>query len=337
MNCNHWRDQASDYIEGNLSAGAMAAVRAHLASCDACRSEEATLRTLWRELNVLPEPEPPMFFRDNVLAAVERQGTRKGWYSYEPRETSWFNRLFPSGSRVFGATLAGVGIAAAAALVIFLPTINGGNTGGQTEANIGGGAGVILPYAGETADTNAEEAQARLIISSAQTLLPDASTACDFTFWLENAEKGTATFTLVGDKAQTPYRFMDLKEAKRNILRVPFDIDKGVPTVGVAVRWTGNGQRHNKYLLVPTATDSVTPREEVQAFGLPEQPLVDAMREVSARYGVPITLEDVPADTRIAIYARGEKVSQTLRRQLEPLGLRVVRSTSGILIAPAAK
>jgi len=66
-------------------------------------------------------------------------------------------------------------------------------------------------------------------------------------------------------------------------------------------------------------------------------PLLDALREVTVRTGVPITVEDVAnMDTiRVAFSANGkESVSVALRRGLSSYGLRVSRSPAGILITP---
>ena len=177
-------------------------------------------------------------------------------------------------------------------------------------------------------------------------MVPSSGPAFDLALWMENAEGGTARFNLLGDK--TPYRFHLGGVTAPQTLRVPFSaaLDK---TVGLQVYWTANASHHTRYLFVPippqrsdgasdTADAAIVPSVR-QSFGLPEQSLLDAARDVSARYNVPVTLDDVPETLRVQITARDETAPETLTRQLKPLGLRVSSVKGGLLIetiAPAA-
>ena len=64
MDCKNWREMASDYIEGTLETAAAAdAMRRHAVECANCRADEASLRSLSRELNVLPDVDPPLNYQ----------------------------------------------------------------------------------------------------------------------------------------------------------------------------------------------------------------------------------------------------------------------------------
>jgi hypothetical protein len=60
----------------------------------------------------------------------------------------------------------------------------------------------------------------------------------------------------------------------------------------------------------------------------------EAAREIAARYGRPVTLEDVPEGAQVSD-RRGDTAGTVLRHGLAPLGLRVAASPSGILVSPA--
>jgi len=343
MNCTRWRELASDYIEGGLPSAELAAMREHAEVCAACRRDESVLRGLWRELNVLPSPEPPMFFRDNVVGAIERQsssGGRRAYHSSGAARPGTWERLFSPQTRwALGGALA----TAAAAVGLF--QLNGANIGDESRRGLpttvtagigrpGAAAPLILPHRGEYAASDAAEKTPQLVVSRTETPVQDQGTVADFTFWLQNASKGTVRVQTMGDAASVT-RFL-LTGATPQVLRVPLSAAHGGPTLNLFVQWTGEGQRHTKHLFVPVneAADGQG-ADSHQAFGLPEMTVVDAAREIAARYGRPVTLEDVPEDVRVAIYARGETASQALRPPLSPLGLTVTSSASGILITPA--
>jgi len=350
MNCNRWREQASDYIEGNLPAGEAAAMREHLLSCPSCRADEDSLRTLWRDLTVLPAPEPPMFFRDNVISAVERQGSRSGYYP--GARPSLRERVFGPQTRwALGGSL----VTAAAAGILFVAA-NGAKSpdaltstaappAAATSASTPKPPAVaqaslaarLLPYSGEFTDSGVVETTRKLLISRTESVTPSDGKVMDFTFWLENAGKGMVRFRSVakGGGGGTPYRFL-MSGSRPQVIRVPLAVAQGEPTLGLEVQWTGDGERHVRHIFVPVRENG-SEADSRQAFGLPQMSVLDAAREVSARYGRPVTLENVPEDLRVTIYARNETASQALRRHLEGRGLTVTSSASGILVVPAAK
>ena len=98
--------------------------------------------------------------------------------------------------------------------------------------------------------------------------------------------------------------------------------------------WSASGARHVKQLFVPLPEREGS-GEDKMSFGLASLSVADAARVLCARYGRPITLEDVPDSLRIAVTARTETLEQTLSRHLQGTGLRVQSSPAGILISPA--
>jgi anti-sigma factor RsiW len=78
MNCRCFQDQLYEYVEGSLSAGAMAAAEKHLAGCPACREalqqETALARDLSRRLQQRAgQLQLPPEIRRDILAAARRE------------------------------------------------------------------------------------------------------------------------------------------------------------------------------------------------------------------------------------------------------------------------
>jgi len=95
MNCRRFQDQLFEYVDGCLSAGAMAAAEKHLAGCHACREavrqEQALKQDLSSRLRQRAErlklsPE----IRRDILAAARREPAPPA-----PREfiMNWWRRL----------------------------------------------------------------------------------------------------------------------------------------------------------------------------------------------------------------------------------------------------
>ncbi len=324
MDRTRWRELASDYIEGTLPADTAEALRRHVASDSEAQEDEAVLRSVMRELNVLPQADPPLFFADNVVAAIERQGRK---------EPFWRAFLLPSVGRVAGGTLLTGGVVAALAWSLLLPT---GDTG---VSNIGSPTSLPAPsrfvatlLPGAAADEEEARPAPRLKIARVTTMLPDEGPAFDLSFWLEDAPSGTARFSLLNDKR--PYRFT-LTGRTTQTLRVPYRVARDAKTVDLFVRWTAEGGSYTKYLFVPVPGDSdvsAAPAPARQSFGLPEGTLLDTAREIATRYNKPVTIEDAPEDARLRLTARGETATEALRRNLSPLGLTATISQGGILI-----
>lgn len=78
MICEHARHHLDAYVRGELDATTSAEVKAHLAACAACRSEEALARQLARNLRALHRAAPAALAA-RVLAARPRR--RVAWFS----------------------------------------------------------------------------------------------------------------------------------------------------------------------------------------------------------------------------------------------------------------
>lgn len=351
METSRFRDNLSDYLENRLPLGAKSEMETYLAASPEARADLAALKAVWDGLedwSKAPAEEPPMFFRDNVLSAVERTGTRRGYWSGESRtKSSVWERLFPNAGRL--AFAAGIGGVVAVAGFLVATNALAPNAPGQL-AEVGtplarAASGLVLPYAGQVAENDTADAAPRLVISTGRTLTPDAHTVCDFTFWLENAPQGSARFTVIGNgsvpglaaEADKTYNYAGIAGSAAQTLRVPFDAQKP-SALALKVRWTAIGAAHERYLFVPTSTAAImegTAPTPAPAFTTAEMSLRDVLQQVATITNTPITLEDVSgADSlRARVAADGkETVSVALRRSLSPLGLRVSRSPAGVLI-----
>jgi hypothetical protein len=319
---------ASDYIEGTLDTPATAdAMRRHAAECADCRTDEALLRSLSREMNVLPGVEPPLFFRENLISAIERgdQGAKR------PVAESFWQTLFPRLGRTALGTLVAGGACAAVLWSIVLPRTT---VGGSSYISGGPLVGLLPGLSGDSADAaTAQKEPPRLRIGRVTTVLPEDGPVYDFSLWLENADKGTARFQLVGDKHY--YRFNLGSGMAPQTLRVPLAAARGNSTVDLAVRWTADGKSHAKYLFVPVPRTDDRVVERKQSFGLPESTIIESAKQIAARYSTPVTLEDLPeaiAGERVMMDARYETASEVLRRNLAGRNLKVMVSGAGVLV-----
>jgi hypothetical protein len=328
MDCKNWREMASDYIEGTLeNPSAAEAMKSHAAECPDCRADENLLRSLSRELNVLPSVEPPLFFRENLISAIERGDLG----AKSPVNDSFWKTLLPRLSRTALGTLVAGGACAAVLWSMALPHTT---TGGASYIAGGPLTGLLPGLSGDSADAiKAQKEPARLRIGRVTTVLPEEGPVYDFSLWLENADKGTARFQLVGDKHN--YRFNLGSGMAPQTLRVPLAAAQGASTVDLAVRWTADGKSHTKYLFVPVPRTDDRVVDRKQSFGMPESTIVDSAKQIAARYGTPVTLEDLPEDVaseRVMLDARNETASEVLRRNLTGRDLNVMVSGAGVLV-----
>ena len=265
---------ASDYIEEALPPQTAKAMRLHTQTCASCRSDEAALRSLSRELNVLPTVDPPLFFSDNVMAAIERQGRTR-------RSTGgvWWQTMLPQLGRVaLGTALTG-GVVVALAWTLLLPgtTSPDGSTSAPQIAHLPVASPLLNLLPGGENEKGTAPAP-RLQIARVTTMVPASGPAFDLALWMENADSGTARFNLVGDK--TAYRFHLSGSSAPQTLRVPFSASQNKQTVDLHVYWTASATEHTRYLFVPlpiqtstgdkTAPNPSAPMER-QSFGLPDQ------------------------------------------------------------------
>ncbi len=72
MNCAHAREHLADYLYDELDPGIRGQVDAHVAACDVCRDEYASLGRTVDRLDDWPEPEPAIG-TETMVALVERE------------------------------------------------------------------------------------------------------------------------------------------------------------------------------------------------------------------------------------------------------------------------
>ena len=73
INCTQTSELASDYVEGRLPASTARTVEEHARTCAGCRADLEAFRQVWDELSALTAVEPPLFFRENVMSAIEQR------------------------------------------------------------------------------------------------------------------------------------------------------------------------------------------------------------------------------------------------------------------------
>ena len=71
---SHLHEQLSALVDGELSGAELDRANAHLAACDQCRSEAATLRFLKRELRQLAAARPSTELTQKLLALAASEG-----------------------------------------------------------------------------------------------------------------------------------------------------------------------------------------------------------------------------------------------------------------------
>jgi hypothetical protein len=98
MQCEEVREQLTDYVTSSVEEPLSPALAQHLMNCEACRSENEELKTLWTELGALPTAQPSSELRarfDSMLAAyrngLDHARSRSWWHS----ANSWFGAFWP--------------------------------------------------------------------------------------------------------------------------------------------------------------------------------------------------------------------------------------------------
>jgi anti-sigma factor RsiW len=72
-------EQVQQYLDGELSPGALAAFRDHAAGCDACSAELALYGQVFQSLRELPLWNPGIAFTERVLDRVVPSRLRRRW------------------------------------------------------------------------------------------------------------------------------------------------------------------------------------------------------------------------------------------------------------------
>ncbi len=315
IDCTKWRELASDYLEGTLPPDMQNAVTVHLRGCTKCRQDEVALQAINRELNVLPEVDPPLFFRENIISTIEREGKRP--------IGSWWTSLWSGHGRIFVGTSLTAAAAAALTFAVLMPKANTNH--GPAPQNASFSALANNSSSSPAAVSRVPE----LHLTKVLTVLPGEEPAWDFSFNLLNATTGTARFRLGGDDRD--YRFQ-LNGTNSQTLRIPATVLREKKVLELRSDWTADEASHTRYLLYPVPTENEPVADVRQSFGLPEMNVPDLAREMVAHYRQPIILDDIPNNLMVRLTARDEAADQTLRRQLSDYGLTVTSADDGIHI-----
>ncbi len=123
--CADWRARFQEYLDGDLPKEVSLRVFLHLRGCERCRRELEALKTLFQQLEGLPQAPPPADFDARVLAAVPYDSYR----ALEPLRRERvpvyleedFLPAFVRASAVRAASLGMAGLAAAGVLPGLLP------------------------------------------------------------------------------------------------------------------------------------------------------------------------------------------------------------------------
>ena len=290
MNCEAWREIASDHTEGTLPAPRRAEADRHVAECASCRIDFAFLKGFDRVLREAPEPDPPLFLAENVVSRIEAERRAK---------VPWHARL----GRIGIATLM-VGSAAAGMLWnAWFPDASRG----VLKASPTGG--VVLPVAVRPVPAGT--------LDVAWSRRVDADDpAVDVTFTLGGSERGTARCDIPGDP--NAYR-LPLSGGVEQTLRVPIAAARGDRTVAVRVRWNSGDGPRDRHLAIPVPGADTAPASR-QSFGLPELPADEALRELARRYGIAVVADNLPEGARLGFRAVDDTLESVVRKTVEPLG-----------------
>lgn len=361
MDCGRVGELASEYVENALPGALARAVAVHEAGCEACRRDLSALRAVWAELDALPPVEPPLFFRENVLAAIER--------AQPQRRTSW-QQWIPSLGRVaLGTAATGLAVAAVA-WTLLLPGANApAGTRGATISRVNGGGGA------RPAGSHGVASAPRLVIAQAAVADPAYGPYYEFVPRLEGAQTGTVRIHLLSsapepqvssdtarpavaapsplpllpvspEKTPVTARFVLGEREPISTLRVAFGRVRADDCIGLYVYWTAEGAAHRTFLFAPVpplAPDGsvAAPAADLrQTFALPPMSLPEVARTLAVRYGQAITLDNVPAAVAgrsVTVSGRNETLAEALARSLAGTGLTVspaVAPESGLRIAP---
>lgn len=75
MSCRYVSSRIDPYIDGELPADEIAAIRSHVARCSACATELARHRSVKKLIATLPTPPPPGDLEARLVEAVMNRST----------------------------------------------------------------------------------------------------------------------------------------------------------------------------------------------------------------------------------------------------------------------
>lgn len=302
MDCTTWRECASDHIDGTLPAKLAREADAHIQICPECAADMEGIRSLSAELSSLPTPDVPLYFSDNILSKIEAQQSAA-------KEPWWRAARLGITTALAGATVASF------VWMQVNPVVDAPN---RVRAGAGGTRRAITP-----APTVAPKLNTRWMLRA------DAATPTyDVELTLLSKSSGTAKCTISGDPHA--YRFT-LAPGVANHFRIPLTLVANDSVASLNTVWTSGDTTHKRIEHHPLSPDTPTPRR--QSFGIRDLPIADAAREVSSRYNIPITLQDIPETTRIRVSPIHATAEEALSAALSGTGCTLVTTPDGLYIS----
>jgi hypothetical protein len=305
MNCERWRDLASDHVEGSLAAEAHAEADRHLATCPSCRADAEFLKGMSATFREVPSEDAPLFFSDNVRSRIEAARRAQSPVSLRDRlgrlglatafvgtavAGMFWGAIFPSQRTVVPATMA-----------------------------------PALPAAKSTPTRGAVP---KLAVGWNRRV--DANDpAMDVQFSLSGAERGAVRCDIPGDR--NAYRFT-LSGGVPQTLRVPLAAARGDRTLAVGIHWNAGEAGGSRQVFLPLPNADQAPSTK-QSFSLPELPAHDALRELSRRYGVAVVADNLPAEARLSFRAVDETLDTVVRNAVAEMGWQVDSGPDGVRVS----
>jgi hypothetical protein len=105
-NDKHIDDRLLAYLSGNLDASAGRIVEEHLASCESCRKELASLGGVWNAIGRLPEEQPGEGLRSRFYEAMRAYEAALQGTAFSPAKQArrWYESLVPRSPAIRFAT-----------------------------------------------------------------------------------------------------------------------------------------------------------------------------------------------------------------------------------------
>jgi hypothetical protein len=92
MTCHDIQDKFADYLTGSLDGEEREAVRSHISSCAACRTELEDLTAVWAKLGVLPVEQPSGELRHRFYSMLEEYKNGRESSAEDARRAPLFSR-----------------------------------------------------------------------------------------------------------------------------------------------------------------------------------------------------------------------------------------------------
>jgi len=297
MKCDTARNLFSDYLERTIEPPLALTLDLHFSECSECAREYAEFKSVWGALDALPEKEPPLTFRRQVMARVVRERASV------PRQRSFWSLDL---GNIFGARVPARALAAVFAVLILIalavqigPQITGIAMGGhgiqrewpKTSNDLGrGDTGLSLSIKPKPGDLNGTY---QIIIE------PKSNGVGNLRLYL--LPKGTSTFT-------------HSALSRGTMTEIP--ASTGQPIVaecrpGTAyLRWDFRNGRFSEAIFMPTRLARTRPESSIfEALGTT---LYNALATAAEVYGVVIAADADLGSGLIDVDAGDRTIGQAL-------------------------